>query len=124
MIMQTIDELCNTYFYVSFGNSQFQFPWIAAVIVAFELLLFLVALLFVYIFSCRQTGKEKAMELLSEYEDIVYFEEVKKPVEVKTLDQVYAEKWNLIICPFCETFNSPKNNRCCACGQIILKRGV
>ena len=124
MIMQTIEELCSTYFYLSFGNRQYQIPWIVAVIVAFALLMALLVLLFVYAVLCIKTRKEKAIDIISEHDDIFYLEEVGETAETKTLDQIFAENRNLIICPFCETFNNSKNIRCCACGQVIQRRGV
>lgn len=123
-MMQTIEELCTTYFYVSLGGDQFQVPWIVAVIVAFALLMMLLTLIIVLAVLCRKTGKEKRIKIISEYDDIFYFEKVEEPVELPTLDQIYAESRNLVICPFCETFNSPKNTQCCACGQVIQRRGV
>ena len=47
--------------------------------------------------------------------------EIVRKINGKTLDQIYAGERGLIICPFCETFNSQKNTRCCACGQPIRK---
>ena len=47
--------------------------------------------------------------------------EIVRKINEKTLDQIYAGERGLIICPFCETFNSQKNTRCCACGQPIRK---
>ena len=41
--------------------------------------------------------------------------------ELSEKSGVSSRKRGLIICPFCETFNSQKNTRCCACGQPIRK---
>ena len=136
-----ISQLQSTYFYFTVGGVQFQLQLLTAA--ALSLVLLLIALvILVAVLGKSKKAKHKAEEKKKEEtkppvsglklskslgsavkegppED--KSKEIVRKINEKTLDQIYAGERGLIICPFCETFNSQKNTRCCACGQPIQK---
>ena len=136
-----INQLQSTYFYFTVGGVQFQLQLLTAA--ALSLVLLLIALIILVVVmgksrkAKRKAEEEKKKETtppvsglkLSKSSGSAVKKELSedKPKEIvrkineKTLDQIYAGERGLIICPFCETFNSQKNTRCCACGQPIRK---
>lgn len=136
-----ISQLQSTYFYFTVGGVEFQLQLLTAATLSLVLLLIALIILVVVMGKSRK-AKRKAEEekkkettppvsglKLSKSSGSAVKKELSedKPKEIvrkingKTLDQIYAGERGLIICPFCETFNSQKNTRCCACGQPIRK---
>lgn len=136
-----ISQLQSTYFYFTVGGVEFQLQLLTAATLSLVLLLIALIILVVVMGKSRK-AKRKAEEekkkettppvsglKLSKSSGTAVKKELSedKPKEIvrkineKTLDQIYAGERGLIICPFCETFNSQKNTRCCACGQPIRK---
>ncbi len=132
-----ISQLQSTYFYFTVGGVEFQLQLLTAAALSLVLLLIALIILVVVMGKSRK-AKRKAEEettppvsglKLSKSSGLAVKKELSedKPKEIvrkineKTLDQIYAGERGLIICPFCETFNSQKNTRCCACGQPIRK---
>lgn len=136
-----ISQLQSTYFYFTVGGVEFQLQLLTAATLSLVLLLIALIIL-VLVMGKSRKAKRKAEEekkkettppvsglKLSKSSGSAVKKELSedKPKEIvrkingKTLDQIYAGERGLIICPFCETFNSQKNTRCCACGQPIRK---
>ena len=136
-----ISQLQSTYFYFTVGGVQFQLQLLTAATLSLVLLLIALIILVVVMGKSRKAkrkaeeGKKKettppvsGLKLSKSSGSAVKKElsedkpkEIVRKINEKTLDQIYAGERGLIICPFCETFNSQKNTRCCACGQPIRK---
>ena len=117
---EIIENLQHMYFYFTIGGRRCEIPMTVVVIVVLALLLILLGLLISIIIISKTEENHKAADKESD-DNTFYFEEVVEPAAAKTLNQIYAEKRNWVICPFCETFNSRKSVRCCGCGQVIQK---
>lgn len=132
-----ISQLQSTYFYFTVGGVEFQLQLLTAAALSLVLLLIALIILVVVMGKSRKAKRKAKKETtppvsglkLSKSSGHAIKKELSedKPKEIvrkineKTLDQIYAGEQGLIICPFCETFNSQKNTRCCACGQPIRK---
>ena len=132
-----INQLQSTYFYFTVGGVEFQLQLLTAAALSLVLLLIALIILVVVMGKSRKAkrkaeeettppvsglklSKSSGLAVKKELSEDKHKEIVRK-INEKTLDQIYAGERGLIICPFCETFNSQKNTRCCACGQPIRK---
>lgn len=136
-----INQLQSTYFYFTVGGVEFQLQLLTAAALSLVLLLIALIILVVVMGKSREAKRKAEEEKKKETTPPVSglklskssgtavkkelsedkHKEIVRKVNEKTLDQIYAGERGLIICPFCETFNSQKNTRCCACGQPIRK---
>lgn len=136
-----INQLQSTYFYFTVGGVEFQLQLLTAAALSLVLLLIALIILFVVMGKSRKAKRKAEEEKKKETTPPVSglklskssgtavkkelsedkHKEIVRKINEKTLDQIYAGERGLIICPFCETFNSQKNTRCCACGQPIRK---
>ena len=136
-----ISQLQSTYFYFTVGGVEFQLQLLTAATLSLVLLLIALIILVVVMGKSRKAKRKAEEEKKKETTPPVSGlklskssgsavkkdlsedkpKEIVRKINGKTLDQIYAGERGLIICPFCETFNSQKNTRCCACGQPIRK---
>lgn len=132
-----INQLQSTYFYFTVGGVQFQLQLLTAAALSLVLLLIALIILVVVMGKSRKAKRKAKKETTPPVSGLKLSKssghavkkelsedkrkEIVRKINEKTLDQIYAGERGLIICPFCETFNSQKNTRCCACGQPIRK---
>lgn len=132
-----INQLQSTYFYFTVGGVQFQLQLLTAAALSLVLLLIALIILVVVMGKSRKAKRKAKKETMPPVSGLKLSKssghavkkelsedkrkEIVRKINEKTLDQIYAGERGLIICPFCETFNSQKNTRCCACGQPIRK---
>lgn len=132
-----INQLQSTYFYFTVGGVQFQLQLLTAAALSLVLLLIALIILVVVMGKSRKAKRKAKKETTPPVSGLKLskssghavkkelsedkHKEIVRKINEKTLDQIYAGEQGLIICPFCETFNSQKNTRCCACGQPIRK---
>lgn len=123
-----ISKLQNTYFYFSFDGHQYQIQLLMIAVLALILLILALDLLIIAVLSSmktREKGDAKAVvdrKIDGDTDDLLRKVEMKyEIIESRSLDQRYAEARGMVICPYCETFNSQTSEKCCACGQTIHK---
>ena len=136
-----INQLQSTYFYFTVGGVEFQLQLLTAAALSLVLLLIALVILVAILGKSgkakRKAEEEKKKETAAAVSGLKLskslgsavkkgppedkHEEIVKKISEKTLDQIYAREQGLVICPFCETFNSQKNTSCCACDQPIRK---
>ena len=115
-------KLQDTYFYLNFLGKQYAVQLSAVAIFSLILLLIVLVLLIVVVSLGRsKSGAENETAPTDPNFDPPEFAEVKERIRAESLSELYARERGLVICPFCETYNSPKFDSCCACGQRIRK---
>ena len=123
-----ISKLQNTYFYFSFDGHQYQIQLLMIAVLALILLLLALDLLIIAVLGSmktREKGDAKAVvdrKINGDTDDLLRKVEMKyEIIESRSLEQRYAEGRGLVICPYCETFNSQTSEKCCACGRAIRR---
>lgn len=121
--------------YVSIGGSTFAVDNTIVILGAFILLLIFYIILFTALRKLQQIKEkriaEKGAPTTKPYGKGEPVTPEKTPAEIpvkaepsreeETLDGRYAREYNLLQCPYCETFNSQDALRCCACGKHIRR---
>lgn len=124
-MIDLLDRLHSTYYYLNLFGEQYEFQMLIVAVFALVLLLIAVVLLIAIITISGNSKSEVESEkvpAISQFKQPKLEESDRKvTIREKSKNQEYANEHGLVICPFCETFNSQRNDRCCACGQALRK---